>query len=133
MVHRSVVFTLASSDSDEHEELLKEVGKDTAMINRPRRGETPLHYSTKMGAARCTEILLRKGAQLKENCENPSIIPPVIELAVQKRYAPILDTIARIKQTNPDANYLGDSEIMSTLEKQVCLVHSQTLKQDFDV
>ena len=38
VVHRSVVFTLASSDSDEHEELLKEVAKDTGMINRPRRG-----------------------------------------------------------------------------------------------
>ena len=116
MVHRSLVFTLASSD--EHQELLEEVAKDTAMINRPRRGETPLHYSTKMEAVRCTEILLRKGAQLKVNGEDPPVVPPVIELAVQKRYAPILDTIARIKQTNPDANYLGDSEIMSILEKQ---------------
>ena len=115
VVHRSLVFTLASSD--EHQQLLEEVAKDTGMINRPRRGETPLHYSTKMGAARCTETLLRKGAQLKENGETPPVVPPILELAVRKRYAPILDTIVRIKQqTNPD--YLSDREIMSTLQRQ---------------
>ena len=39
VVHRSLVFTLASSD--EHQTLLEEVAEDKAMINRPRRGETP--------------------------------------------------------------------------------------------
>ena len=48
VVHRSLVFTLASSD--EYEELLQEVTRDKVMINRPRRGKTPLHYSTEMNA-----------------------------------------------------------------------------------
>ena len=116
VVHRSLVFTLASSD--EHQKLLEEVAEDKSMINRPRRGETPLHYSTKMGAARCTQILLRKGAELKENGEDPPVVPPVIELAVQKGYAPILETVARLKQTNPGMNYLGDREIVSALQRQ---------------
>ena len=88
------------------------------LINRPRRGETPLHYSTKLGAVRCTDILLRKGARLTENGEDPPVVPPVIELAVEKRYAPILDTVSKIKQINPDMGYLSDHEIMSTLQKK---------------
>ena len=54
-----------------------------------------------MGAARCTEILLRKGALLKENGEDPPVVPQVIELALQKRYMPILDQVARMERTNP--------------------------------
>ena len=98
VVHRSLVFTLASSD--EHQGLLEEVAEDTAMINRPRRGETPFHYSTRQKAVRCTEILLRKGALLKENGEE--VVPPVIELAVQNRYAPILDALARNTSSEND-------------------------------
>ena len=68
-------------------------------------------------AARCTEILLRKGAHLKENGEDPPIIPSVIELALQSGYAPILNTVARIKKTNPGVKYLSNHEIISTLQQ----------------
>ena len=116
VVHRSLVFTLASKD--ENYELLEEVTEYRAMINRQRRGETPLHYSTKLKAVRCTEILLRKGAKLTENGENPPEVPSIVKLAVQSRYAPILDEIARIKRQSPDTKFLGDGDIMLALQEQ---------------
>ena len=67
------------------------------MINRPRRGETPLHYSTKMGAARCTEILLRKGALLKENGEDPPLQPFVVKVAAEKNLPTLLE---HLRKTN---------------------------------
>ena len=91
VVHRSLLFILASSDK--HQELLEEVTQDIKeymtedvtefrveyLTNRPRMGETPLYYSTKLGAVRCTDILLRKGARLTENGEDPPVVPTVIE------------------------------------------------------
>ena len=119
VVHRSLVFTLASSD--EHQDLLEEVAKDTVMINRPRRGETPLHYSTRMGAAMCTEILLRKGAELKENGEDPPVVPQVIKFAVKAGYAPILDTVAKIKRTKTGREIMA-SQIMASLQQDRTLL-----------
>ena len=66
VVHRSLVFTLA--ESDKKHEMLDEVARNNKeMINRPRRGETPLHHAAKRAAAKCAEVLLRNGAELKEN------------------------------------------------------------------
>ena len=56
VVHRSLVFSLAGSNRNEKE--LKEVAVDVQVINRLRHGITPLHYSTRKEAFKCTEILL---------------------------------------------------------------------------
>ena len=86
VVHRSTVFILAA-DKEQHEKLgkLLEISGMTdpedpshlpmakqlrAVANRPRRGETPLHVSTKAGNLKGTEILLRAGAIPTENYEN---------------------------------------------------------------
>ena len=120
VVHRSLVFTLASDNK--HAELLEEVaGAAPAMINRPRRGETPLHYSTKEGAWRCTIILLRKGALMKENGDKKA--PMVIESAVLGQHASVLDEVARLKEETPTEEalvrlkYLQDEDIMEILVK----------------
>ena len=92
VVHRSLVFDLAKNDS--YEKTMREVAeKYFEMINRPGRGETPLHVSTKEGAVKCTCILLENGAELREYTilredGSESIVPPpnVIELAVKKGY-----------------------------------------------
>ena len=66
------------------------------MINRPRRGETPLHYSTKEGAWRCTIILLRKGALMKENGDGQ--VPELIKTAIQGRHGPVLEEVVRLNR-----------------------------------
>ena len=77
-----------------------------------------MHYSTKMGAVRCTEILLRKGAELKQNSEDPPVVPPVIKFSIHKGCALILDQVIRLRQTNSCVKYLGDCEIMATLQQE---------------
>ena len=120
VVHRSLVFTLASDNK--HAELLEEVAEDTTMINRPRRGETPLHYSTKEGAWKCTIILLRKGALMKENGDGQ--VPKVIESAIQGRHILVLDEVARLKreipaeETREKLKHLQDNDIWRILHKE---------------
>ena len=118
VVHRSLVFDLAKANNDD---LLKEVAKDKEMINRARRGETPLHCATSEGALMAAELLLRSGAELKEyqkNPDEPPIVPNVIELAVTERNTPLLDTITKIKLEDPDANHLTDEVILYTIKKK---------------
>ena len=120
VVHRSLVFTLASDNK--HAELLEEVAEDTAMINRPRRGDTPLHYSTKEGAWKCTIIFLRKGALMKENGDGQ--VPEVIKTAIQGRHGPVLDEVARLKRELPAEEtlerlkHLQDNDVWRILHKE---------------
>ena len=76
-VHRSVLFRLSKDDRNEKE--LEEMLQKSAprknqynpMVNRPNsEGETPLHNSTKAGAKKCTEVLLKTGAIPKKNFDN---------------------------------------------------------------
>ena len=116
VVHRSLVFTLASSD--EYEELLQEVTRDKVMINRPRRGKTPLHYATEMNAAKCTEILLRNGAFLKQNGEDPPLYPSVIVLAVKVGNTKILEEIPK-RHSKHEIMALLRQEMDHTLSKAI--------------
>ena len=84
-VHRSVIFSLSKDDANQSQ--LKEMLERSApgkknqfnlMVNRPNHeGETPLHNSTKAGASKCTEGLLKAGAIPRKNFEDtfPQIGP----------------------------------------------------------
>lgn len=122
VVHRSLVFTLACSG--ENPDLLEKVADDTEMINRPRRGDTPLHFSTNNGHVKSTEILLRKGAKLKKNGEKPPATPQVVKMAVEKNSLLLASTITRIMQDNPDLIWFTEQEkleiiaVINTLKPQ---------------
>ena len=73
VLHRSTVFAL-SANEDDHKKLEEILDTTTRKfqeeVNRPLRGETPLHVSTEANNFEGTKILLRAGAIPSENHEN---------------------------------------------------------------
>ena len=77
IVHRSLLFRLA--EKDENDEQLKEFldASTSDMVNRTRRGETALHISTRLGAHKCSVLLIKAGAVVKENSQGQ--LPDVLQ------------------------------------------------------
>ena len=121
VAHRSLILDLAGDDNN-HRLLLDEISRGRKeMINRARRGETPLHFSSRMQAVKCTEVLLKNGAELKEFQESknqPPVVPPVIENAVKWNSAVMIEIVARRRRENPDQKYLSDQDVKATVLKE---------------
>ena len=118
--HRSLILDLAGDDRNY--KLLDEISRGRKeMINRARRGETPLHFSSRMQAVKCTEILLKNGAELKEFQESknqPPVVPPIIENAVKWNSAVMIKIVARRRIENLDQKYLSDEDVKATVLKE---------------
>ena len=118
--HRILILDLAGDDNNH--KLLDEISRGwKEMINRARRGETPLHFSSRMQAVKCTEILLKNGAELKEFQESknqPPVVPPVIENAVKWNSAVMIEIVARRRRENPGQKYLSGQDVKATVLKE---------------
>ena len=135
VVHRALMFELASDDKN-HETLEEVAHTSKQLINRQRRGESPLHYSTKKNAEKCTNILLKNGAELKEFSKNkgePPIIPAVIEDAVRWNSFAILETLTEIRRDNPNQKHLSDQEVLTTISKKYESRNSEELGQNWTI
>ena len=134
VLHRSTIFAL-SADKDKANQLkeILETGISNGKIsirfqneiNRSRRGDTPLHVSTRANNVKGTEILLKAGAVPNENYENdlPQIrdhlqnseILEKLQESKDKGKVPNLVLIALRRQ-------LGGSELTDQQEKLLSLV-----------
>ena len=148
VVHRSTVFTLAADKEkpERLEELLETSGMADpedphhlsmakqlrAVVNRPRRGETPLHVSTKAGNLKGTENLLRAGAIPAENYENTfpdvgvhlSNEEVLLKLQQSKGEGLVQNyvLIALRRQLNQEAQSPRDPTILQQIEELLMLV-----------
>ena len=74
-----------------------------------------------MRAVKCTEILLKNGAELKEFQESknqPPVVPPVIENAVKWNSAVVIEIVAQRRRENLDQKYLSDEDVKATVLKE---------------
>ena len=79
VIHRSVLIKLVREDSNENlkdlQSILTELSSSNnlkpfnEMVNRPIRGETPLHIAMNHGALQCAEIMLELGVIPKPDFE----------------------------------------------------------------